>query len=71
LLIALLVIDFAQLGLLVLDIPDHLVHSQVQVLAFLKQINNLLVEHPLLIPDRMVTSQIHQMHVASVIRAND
>jgi hypothetical protein len=47
------------------------VHSQVQVLAFLKQINNLFVEHPLPLPDRVVASQVHQVHVANVVRASD
>jgi hypothetical protein len=65
--ITLFVVHFAQLGLLVLKALDHLAHGQAQVFAFFKGVDDLLVERPLPLPDRVVTGQVHQVHVAGVV----
>ncbi len=42
-------------------------HGQVQVLAFLEQVDDLFVQCPFSLPGRVVTSQVHQVHVTSVV----
>ncbi|CAK9190187.1 unnamed protein product [Sphagnum troendelagicum] len=54
---------FARLSLLVLNVFDHSVHD----LAFLKRIDDLLVECPLPLPNCVVASQVCQVYVASAI----
>jgi hypothetical protein len=47
------------------------VHGQVQVLAFLEQVDDLFVQCPFSLPSRVVTSQVHQVHVTSVVHVGD
>ncbi|CAK9857764.1 unnamed protein product [Sphagnum jensenii] len=71
LLIALFVIDFVQLGLLVLDVFNHSAHDQAQVLAVLEQVDDLLVEHHFPLIGCVVASQVRQVHIAGAVSINN